>query len=378
MAQSSPAPGIPADEGGRPAALDTRRRIGQTGAMRNLIPPCLAVLTALCFAACDDEPTPDAAVADSGAAEDDAAVSDTAPADSPDAVRDAAPPDVTPPDAAPPDELMATEYCERAVDVFCPYYVRCGRMAVADEAECRAVFVESCNAKYEPTYAAHARAGELVLSRAGLDACRAHLDAVDCAAHNFDLDGPCGAIWPGQVAASGTCGPGIGSFVCGAGTDCRLSVETFCGTCEPVAAIGEPCGDEARCHSSGECRDGACAARPTAGQPCADDGPRCATGTSCQNGTCTMRPWAGPGEACGQAARCRYKSDCIGGVCVEGALLGAACGAEQPCATGWCDGGSCALPKVAGSACGAHAECVSGGCVDGLCIDDRGPCFIAQ
>lgn len=345
--------------------------------MRHTIGSCLLTLAALFAAACDD----DAPIADAGPLPDLTAPDarpDVAPDRGADPIPDAGPTDATPPDAAPTDDVPATDYCERAVDVFCPYYVRCGRMAVADEAECRAVFVESCNAKYEPIYAAHARVGELRLSAAGLDACRDHLAAVDCAAHDFDLDGPCGAVWPGQVAAGGTCGPGIGSFVCAEGTDCRISLETFCGTCDPIVRPGDPCGDDAWCGSAAECREGVCVARPTAGQPCAEDGARCAAGSQCRDGVCAIRPWAGPGEACGQGARCRYKSDCVGGICVEGALLGAACGPEQPCATGWCDGGVCAAPKVVGSACAAAAECVSGGCLDGLCIDDRGPCFLPQ
>jgi hypothetical protein len=249
-------------------------------------------------------------------------------------------------------------------------------MAVADEAECRAVFVESCNAKYEPIYAAHAAAGELTLSAAGLAACATHLAAVDCAAHDFDLDGPCAAVWPGQVAAGGVCGPGIGSFVCAPSTACRLSVETFCGTCEPAVAVDGACGDDARCDDDGECRAGRCARRPTAGEPCGGDGPRCATGSSCQGERCTIRPWAAPGEACGQAARCRYKSACLDGRCVEGALLGAACGAGVPCATGWCDGGVCAAPLPGGAACASGAACVSGACVAGACLDARGSCFV--
>ena len=359
--------------------------IGQRGGMRNPI-VILCALAALSLGCSEDdepgaapvdgavvadravEPAPDTGSTDAGPTDVGRADMDSAdrgPADS--ALADAAV------DASP--TLPADRYCEEAVDVFCPYYVRCGRMAVADEAECRQVFIESCNAKYEPIYRAHADAGELVLSRAGLAACGAHLDAVDCAAHDFDLDGPCGAVWPGQVGAGGVCGPGIGVFVCAEGTTCRLSIETFCGTCEPSVAVGEACGEGARCGDDGECRDGLCARRPAANEPCADDSPRCATGSRCVDGRCTIRPWAGPGEACGQAARCRYKSDCVDGICVEGALLGAACGAGQPCATGWCDGGRCAAPRAAGEPCGA-AACVSGACVGGVCLDERGGCFV--
>lgn len=350
-----------------------------TRLLRSACLPMAALLT-LALAACDDEPTPDAGRAADAAPESDrGAMPDAGPTDAARpadaAPRDAAPRDAAPPDASPPDTLPAERYCEEAVDVFCPYYVRCGRMAVADETECRSVFIESCNAKYEPIYAAHAARGELALSRAGLGACRAHLAAVDCGAHDFDLDGPCAAVWRGLVPAGGTCGPGIGTFICAEGTACRLSVETLCGTCDPVVPVGAPCGEGARCAPSAACRGDTCVARPTAGQPCAADGPPCAVGSSCRDGVCAIRPWAAPGAACGQGARCQYKSECVDGTCVEGALLGAPCGPAQPCATGWCDGGTCAPPEVGGSACAGGAECVSGACAAGLCLEPRGVCF---
>ena len=48
----------------------------------------------------------------------------------------------------------AVDYCESIVDFFCPFYLRCGRIAESDLASCRQTFLETCNAVYEPRYVA--------------------------------------------------------------------------------------------------------------------------------------------------------------------------------------------------------------------------------
>ena len=50
-------------------------------------------------------------------------------------------------------------YCERLVGPFCDFYLRCGRMAASTAAECREVFLETCNLRYEPQYGALVAAG---------------------------------------------------------------------------------------------------------------------------------------------------------------------------------------------------------------------------
>ena len=67
---------------------------------------------------------------------------------SPEPSEDAGTPDPTPSATLPPDQ-----YCEETVDAFCDFYLRCGRMDVDTVEQCRSLFLESCNAKYEQRYA---------------------------------------------------------------------------------------------------------------------------------------------------------------------------------------------------------------------------------
>jgi hypothetical protein len=99
--------------------------------------------------------------------------------------------------------IPAADYCATIVDFFCPFYVRCGRMAVDTVDECRAQFLEGCEGRYGPRYAGLEEAGLLTLSKSGVEACEAHLDAVACEDQLRDLDGPCGTMWQGTVADQG-------------------------------------------------------------------------------------------------------------------------------------------------------------------------------
>lgn len=267
---------------------------------------------------------------------------------------DAAPP--------PPAEPPATEYCERSVDVFCPYYLRCGRMAVDDLESCQSTFLEVCNAVYEPIYVALAERGLLGLDSGGLAACKTHLDAVPCDAQTFDLEGACRDVWAGKVAQGGDCGPGIESFVCDANTTCVVGLD-FCGTCETAASTGAVCGPDLRCHPHDACHQGSCVARPVGGQPC-DDVIPCVLGTTCLDGACQGDVWVTPGAACGQGKRCQYKSACVGGICTPLGLVGESC----PCAGGWCDAEDVCQPYAgSGELCQAAQECRSGACEGGAC-----------
>ncbi|MCA9513841.1 MAG: hypothetical protein KC635_02760, partial [Myxococcales bacterium] len=240
-------------------------------------------------------------------------------------------------DTTEPAFLPATDYCEAAVDVFCPYYLRCGRMAVPDLATCREVFAETCEARYEPVYAALADLGLLRLSRGGLDRCATHLETVACEAQMNDLDLGCSGVWVGQREAGAACGLGIESFVCAPATACVLGLD-FCGTCEPAAAVGETCGDDARCAPTASCADGACVARGLPGDACGGDAdPPCVTGASCAAGACAGPTIVAVGDTCDQTHRCPYFSACVGGTCRQAVRLGAACSATAPCGAGTCD-----------------------------------------
>lgn len=264
-------------------------------------------------------------------------------------------PPSTPSDAGVPavdaGPLAASAYCESIVDFFCPFYLRCGRMAVADVDACRAPFLESCEAKYEPTYVDLEAAGLLTLSRAGVEACRAHLDDVACADQPLDLDGPCGAMWVGAQPAGAPCGFDVESFVCAPGTTCVLSLD-LCGTCRTVVEDGAPCGGglDVACGRGSTCVDGACAPRDRVAPTYVD-----------------------VGDACDQQNRCPYLSRCAGGTCVESALLGQTCTAEGGCASGFCDG-TCEELLPPQAPCESSAQCRTA-CVEGACIAVPSACF---
>ncbi len=279
----------------------------------------------------------------------------------------AMPPDTTPelPDTTPDTSpwLAAADYCETVVDAFCPYYLRCGRLDAPDEASCRAAFLETCNARYEPHYAAFEALGLLRLSRAGVAGCRLHLEHVECAAQVGDLDGACGAMWVGQAPALAPCGLGIESLVCAAGTTCVLGLD-FCGSCLPESTDGT-CDTERRCPDGGLCIEGACVTRLAAGDACTD-ADVCAVGLWCAEGRCRGPTIVAVGDACDADLRCPYKATCSGGKCVPLGLLGEPCTAG--CASGFCDAGTCVPLRAAGEPCGASSQCVSTRCTeDGHC-----------
>lgn len=281
-------------------------------------------------------------------------------------------------DGGPDGPPQASEYCERIEGFFCDFYVRCGRMAgVTTTEECRAIFREQCNARYEPRYVDLEEAGLLALDAAGIDACRDHLADVSCEAQIRDLDGACGAMWVGRQPAGGPCGFDVESLVCEPGTACTLGLD-FCGECRPAVADGQACGAESEtpvsCGANASCEDGVCVARVPVGGACTPDD-RCVLGAFCDDGVCRGPRYVGPGETCDQVNRCNYKSHCAGGVCVEDAMLDESC-ADTECASGWCSSDDvCQALLSAGASCTSSLQCSSGLCLEGVCRQLPGPCF---
>ena len=327
-----------------------------------------ACLVLICAASCGggsggDAQAPGDVDADSGGA-----------ADAGDAAQgsDAAAVDVAEEDAMLSPTLEPEGYCEATVEAFCGYYLRCGRMAVESVERCREVFLETCNAVYEPQYVTLAEAGLLELSREGVEACEAHLGAVACEQQLFDLDGGCAGMWRGLSPVGGSCGPGIESFVCEEGAACVIGLD-FCGECREAAAVGAACGDGVSCEATASCVDGFCVERAAVGAACGDGQP-CVLGASCAEGLCQGFEVVALGEPCDRSRRCPYKSECVEGRCEESALLGEACG-EAGCASGRCDGGVCVALGDVGAPCGSGAACVSGLCGDGLCVEGPSACI---
>lgn len=271
--------------------------------------------------------------------------------------------------------LTADLYCEATMEAFCAYYVRCGRMAVDTVEACRTVFLESCNARYEDRYAQLAERGLIRLSSTGVAACRAHLATVECAQQVRDLDGPCGQMWVGTSPVGSACGLDVESLVCAEGAACVLGLD-FCGSCRALSGVGQPCGDGVvTCGNGATCRDGTCVERVAVGQPCAD-GDTCVLGASCVQGVCTAPSYTTVGQPCGANPRCPYKSACVGGVCVEAALQGEPCGAQIPCASGFCAEARCQAPRSVGEACSAPDQCRTSVCSGGVCRGLPGACFV--
>ena len=271
-------------------------------------------------------------------------------------------PDAGPVDAGnPPSGVDPSTYCESIVDLFCPFYLRCGRMAVADVAACRPVFLEACNARFEPSFVSLANAGLLELSQDGIDACRAHLDAVPCEQQILDLDGPCASMWVGHQPAAAACGFDVETFVCAPGTACTVDL-TLCGTCERVVDDGAGCSASGvTCGHESACVNGACVARKRVGDAC-DANDRCVLGAVCANTVCAGPAYAALGGACDVDNRCPYFSSCVGGQCLQNAELGAACAADTACDSGFCSVDTCVELVGQGGACTAGAQCQTASC----------------
>lgn len=281
-------------------------------------------------------------------------------------------------DAGVETQLRADEYCERLVSFFCPFYVRCGRMAgVSTVAVCEDVFLEQCNATYEPRYIDLEAAGLLELREDGIDACAAHLEATPCEEQLRDLDGPCGEMWRGTQPAGGACAFDVESLVCAPGTACSLGLD-LCGECRAIVSPGAPCGAAATepvsCGPAASCIDDRCISHIALGEPCAS-GQRCVLGAQCIGGICQGAVYVDLGESCDQLRRCGYKSHCEAGVCIADSLLGESC-AQTNCASGHCGGEELCEERFApGSPCTTATQCDSGVCQGAVCRSLPGTCF---
>ncbi len=270
----------------------------------------------------------------------------------------------------------ASGYCEATADFFCAFYLRCGRIVAATADECRATFLETCNARYEPRYVDLEAAGLLSLSSAGVDACGAHLATVACERQISDLMGPCGGMWVGTQPAGAACGLDVESFACAPGTTCVVGLD-LCGKCQPAAAVGGACGGGGSCGDALACVSATCVARRQVGEACSASEP-CVLGASCTGAVCVAPAIVGEGAACDASRRCAYRSACIGGVCVRAALLG------EDCAGRTCASGRCVAEGVAkicrplldpGAACTSPLDCRSASCVSGACRALPDACF---
>lgn len=245
----------------------------------------------------------------------------------------------------PADALAADAYCNSIVDFFCPFYLRCERMAVASLDACKSLFLESCKSTYEPRYVALAELDLLSLSREGIAACEEHLATVPCSEQFRELSGPCANMWRGTVPADGGCGLDIESFVCAEGTACRLDL-SLCGTCTARVELGGDCtlGD---CMPDAACVNAVCVQRQRVGQPCGEGLP-CEVGVACDSGECVGPQVVAVSTPCDRDRRCPYGTMCLAGSCQPTARLGEDCSVAKPCESGRCASGKCEPAEVRG------------------------------
>ena len=272
------------------------------------------------------------------------------------------------------DEYVAPElYCETIAEFFCDFYLRCDRMEVATHAECVDVLLESCNGRYEPRYVSLVEFGALKLSAEGIAACRSHLDAVACQEQYLELSGPCSRMWEGQRQAGQGCGYDIESFVCSAGTTCRLS--GACGECVSLIENESPCPQEGMsCSPASFCTGAICQPRKMSGEAC-NDNDRCALGTSCTEGQCRGPEVSSVNQSCDMLHRCPYLSECVEGRCEKTVRLGADCSSNS-CETGFCGSDLTCSPLLPTAAtCSASTQCISGRCSYGLCDKNVSACL---
>ncbi|MEE2786828.1 MAG: hypothetical protein VX589_05780 [Myxococcota bacterium] len=270
------------------------------------------------------------------------------------------------------DALNPAQYCETTADMFCGFYLRCNRIAADAEADCRNLFLETCNARFEPIYVSLVETGSLTLSATGVDACRSHLSQVDCNQQVFDLDGGCAGMWVGAGAQGTACGVGIESFVCRPGLSCEINT-SLCGECRVRATPNQACTTNGDCPGPFSCVNGGCVGRGRPGDICHTQAP-CAVGTRCEDGRCANFIRARVGEACDQVRRCPYGAVCVDGQCVRAAALGEACTPQVGCVSGYCVD-ICQPLKALGAPCDSPGQCAHNRCTNGRCGPTTSTCL---
>jgi hypothetical protein len=152
------------------------------------------------------------------------------------------------------------------------------------------------------------------------------------------------------------------------------------GRCVP-GATGDACDDRRDCRTSLACVGGTCLEPLPVDGACGED-TECLPGLRCADETCAAPPAACDGPAaCGQNAACLASSARL---CVLRTGLGEPCDGDD-CATGaWCDGGTCAALPGDPEPCADGVRCAPGlacGTISGLCAPlpgDGEPCAMNE
>ena len=225
-------------------------------------------------------------------------------------------------------------------------------------------------------------AGLIAFTPAQAAACASAIEALTCdslsGTGGVSIPAACESAMVGTVATGGTC---YSSNDCAAGyCTWDLLTGTCPGTCQPFAALGQPCSVPEMCASgqvcdAGTCKapsavggdcpclgnlwcDGSnvCRAYATAGSSCVASNVECNIFTICAGSPATCQSYVGLGATCDPAdSVCGFGYDCDAGTskCVSWPVVGQAC-PDGICLTGYCDvlgGLVCADKKADGATC---------------------------
>jgi len=264
------------------------------------------------------------------------------------------------------------------IEALCMYYERCdpGFVPGLSLDECRLVLSQPCMQTNL----------EVIPDDAGGDACADVLRGLQCDQPRDALLGApaCAAalskFYAGIVGvpALPKVGQGCGhELFCDFGNDCvgEAASATGCGQCAPLADLGGAC-EPGQCRT-GACVGGRCVAPGKEGEACVIeqdvDGTRdyCADGLSCNGSGRCVKP-GGTGASCKDSGDCDGDAQCVSGKCAYRLAAGAACKADDQCASYSCFEGRCAVIIQCAPA-GLDAPCygrAGGDCQAGLfCVD---------
>ena len=297
----------------------------------------------------------------------------------------------------PSPALSPLAACQELATALSALEVRCGRLALADEARYAASLCSGGVALRQAEF----DAGTLAFSAKAV-ACEAAFRQAQPCNVSPDAESGCGQLGWGSLPQGDLCDDPLG---CQSGLYCqRLSSSAPCGSCAPDPGLGGPCGPGAfgaPC-GAGLCDGAACQVAVGQGDQCYAQGAVCDPGLSCQTGICNQP--AGVGASCGADSDCQDGLfcdpsalvctprgqpflSCDAGVCGFGLACVAPDGggptclplaAGGPCLSG-SDGGLCLEGEACGpdggcraepgpgEACDGQLPCLAGGCVQGRC-----------
>jgi hypothetical protein len=273
------------------------------------------------------------------------------------------------------------DLADAGAEAACSSYLAayCTKLQSCDPVDFYGLFfgtVAQCESRLTPSCLARIAAPGTAATPAAVPACGQATSGEDCAAFlTGPPPGPC--IWSGSLANGTHCefDAQCESTHCASGTD------TWCGVCQPRAAVGQSC-LSASCQYGLVClaAGGSTCAQPVAqGGPC-DTRDQCVLPLTCAQGTCSPR--APIGESCAAGLDCALGAYCerdsglcaalsygaAGDPCEEGAgrLCSAGTGCRDSAGTP-SPSGTCVALAADGLPCVSSADCL----VPSRCVGTR-------